>query len=347
MSTTPQPNAVRAAFDSFVSAQENPSSATETPAPVEQAPETQPETPPADPQVDESSEKSAPESPKDIIEFWATDSKGRKKVQVDLSDRKKLEQQLAMAHGARKFQAERDSFKSKYEELEKKHGETASTLSSLEDIYSQHGIEGIVDVLTGEKGGYKKHLMKELEREAIKRTASPEQLKQIELMEELEKERSERRREKQSREAELTRVASDREASQLDKATASLLPVFESVRFAGRLGDTEAENLFDKQIWESTVDAMVNVPAEEWTRERIQMEFKKNSLVYQKFIKQNEKATAKKVVEDKKKDAQVRIAQAVQSSQTASKGRTDITDSIRKGNIADAFLASILGKPGK
>jgi hypothetical protein len=105
-----------------------------------------------------------------------TDDKGKRKVEVDFSDKEKLKKYVQMAHGARKWQAERDHARSQINEVQGKLTELESNWKVMNEVFQNKGVEGLVDLLEGREGAYKDKLQREIQKAQFLENASPEEL---------------------------------------------------------------------------------------------------------------------------------------------------------------------------
>lgn len=246
--------------------------------------------------------------------------------------------------GMRKFQAERDQLAKKFEETSKKLAEVETNWNSLESAYSNQGLEGVINTISGDPEGYKKFLDREFAKKREFENATPTQKREMELQEQLSREKRSREQiEKRIKDME-EKTTGERVVAEQKSLEATVNPIFEKYRFTGKLGDDEAEYYYDKALWRETLDNVEQLPEESITRETIENEFKKVANAYRKVINKQADNKVKKVIDSKKQSAQENAAVKAMSGMTDSAAVDNFKGAIRGGNITDAFRQLMSGK---
>jgi predicted Holliday junction resolvase-like endonuclease len=278
---------------------------------------------------EDSKENSSPKVP-----AKKADSKGQesKKSSPPVDDKVKQYER-----GMRKFQAERDAAAKELNEL-KGHW------SGLEQAFQESGIEGVINLIAGDKDAYKKQVESELaKREAYaKATPSQRQIMEEAAAKEAALKRAEQL-EKKFKDLETSVNAKTVEAEQ--KALKSVVdPTFEKYRFSGKLGDADVEHHYDRALWTTVMDNLNELPEEKITQEAIDSEFRKVSSTFRKAINTQADQKVKKTIETKKAHAQESAATKAMSGMSTNASVDDFRKNIRGGNITDAFRQLMSGK---
>lgn len=264
-----------------------------------------------------------------------TDEKGKKKVEVDFNNRDQLKKFVQMAHGARKWQAERDQAITKTKEIESQYSTLKQNWDVLETAYQNGGVEGLVDLLEGRQGAFSEWEKSRMERADFLRKASPTERELFETKEkdslrqrELEKIRRENEEFKKS-------VQAEREAAEMRSLESTVHPAFDRYRFADKLGDSDTEQMFDEMLWNSALKRLE--PYEEkgipLTADLVEKEFKSVAVALRKRINVQAEKKAAKVVEQKKQEATENVQAAVSSGYRNSSLQKEASDMIRGGNL--------------
>lgn len=280
---------------------------------------------------------------KELLEIL--DGKGnRKQIEVDFSDRETLKKTFQDRHnfekGMRKMQTERDAANKKIEEMSKE----LATFELLKRAYEDDGVEGIIDTIAGQgqKGFHQTYLTKKLEEQEWLKRASPEQLHAKELQERLNRlERDQARREAEVTDK-LTKAEKHREETEQRQLDSMFLPAMDKYGFKGKLGDSEAEELFDDNLFESVKRNLSKLVSEgdqdiEVTPALIEQEFKKVSSIMNKRVSQQVEKKTDSIIQQKKNDAKEAVQSQVKSSYKQSSVAKEHMDLIRKGSLAELF----------
>lgn len=279
------------------------------------------------------SEKSPGTSAKEVI--TVTDDQGRRrKVEIDYSDRKAVKQAFEMMHGARKWQAERDTARREKEEVSKAHTEMKSNWDTLEQTFQKSGIEGVIDLLQGQQGAYKAWEKKAVDRAKFMEDASPAEVKALEAQERADREARENDRLRKDFEKLEKKVTEDKDTADLRSLESRVNPVFDRYRFADKLGNDLHEARLDKMLWNDALEALV--PYEEkgmLTPEIIEREFRKAAADVRAIIGQQAEKKASRVVEQKKQEATENVQAKVRSGYKSGGVAKEAGDLIQSGNL--------------
>lgn len=261
-----------------------------------------------------SSEAPAAKLPnKEVI--TVTDAKGKRKVEIDWNNRDAIKKDLQLAYGARKWQAERDQAIQAGKAKDAQLAEKTRTVDTLEEVYQQNGIEGLADLLAGRKGAYKEQIAREVERREFLKHASPAEVKALEKQEESERTARELEQMRQENKKFREEMSQTKEQAEQAALESRAHPSFDKHRFDGKLGDPEAEAMFDEMLWTTTINRLL--PYEEQglniTAELFEKEFSTVSSMIRKRIGQQANKKAAKVVEQKKQEATENVQAKVKS----------------------------------
>jgi hypothetical protein len=319
-----------------------------SPAPTETEAEEGQET--ASPEESTDSSEDAPEE-EDVEELSLSDETGRKKVKINWKDKTQLKKYVEMAHGMRKFQAERDkaikaeqALKTNFTSLEGKYKETSEAFNRLDQAWQKGGVSALVNLIAGNPKAYEEFEKQIVSKHDFLRSATPEQKKAYEIEEQLNAEKKEREILQKKYEDELKRIQETREANEAKEVENMVTPAFEKYRFQGKLGDPEVEKQLDHAIWTQALSNLERLPDEEISSAAIEREFRTVAATFSKVIGKQAKDTAKKVVESKKAQASEAVANAASKGMKESKGGHEAREKIVKGDLKGAFMDLLSGK---
>jgi hypothetical protein len=297
-----------------------------------------------------SSNKSEAKTPEekstDIESVTITDDKGRRSVDINFADKDRLKKYVQMAHGARKWQVERDQAQSKLKEIEPKYTEISNNWNAMESAYKSQGVAGIVNLLEGRETAFNEFMDSQVKEREFRAKATPEQLRlldsqkqQAELQARLDKMAAENDEFKQQ----MTRTKQQTEEQAL---TSMIHPAFTKNSFVGKLGDTQNEQLLNDLLWNRAMKRLEEYPDEiELTPDLINREFRDVAVSIQRIVKKESDKKVDQVVATKKKEAtenaQHRVVNGIQGSGSASEAR----GLIKKGDIGS--LLKNWGRYGK
>lgn len=268
-----------------------------------------------------------------------SDDQGRRKIEIDYTDRAAIKKAHEMAAAARKWQVERDRERTGKSQLEEKLNSTSRVVEALEKAYAEKGELGVIDLIAGKPGASAEFIQRQVDRAKFLEKASPEDIKRLEERERLEfveRELVKQRKENEDREA---RVAQEREAAELRATEATVHPVFEKHRFDGKLGDEETEAMFDEMLWTSALKRLK--PYEDkglpMTKELVDREFRTVATALRKRIGAQAEKRAASVVEQKKQEATENAQASTMSAYKRGGVTAEANDLISKGDFRSLF----------
>lgn len=268
-----------------------------------------------------------------------TDDSGRKKLEIDYSDRAATRKAHEMAAGARKFQAERDREKAARTKLEEQNTADRRILDALEKAFAEKGEDGVIDLIAGKPGAAEAYIQRRIDRAKFLEKASPEEKAQLEQRERLDAQEREIAKLRAEGEAREKRVMSEREAAELAATEATVHPVFEKYRFDGKLGSEDDEAMFDEMLWNTALKRLK--PYEEkglpMTKELVDREFKAVSMQLRKRIGSQAEKKAAAIVEQKKQEATENAQASTQSAYKRNNSAVDKNDMLARGDFANFF----------
>lgn len=280
-----------------------------------------------------------------------TDEKGKRKVEIDFNNKDQLKKFVQMAHGARKWQAERDQALSRSKEIETQYSSLKSNWDTLEEAYQTSGVEGLIDLLEGRPGAFKEWEKSRLERHAFLQKASPAEKELFETREQeavrqrdIEKLRRENEEFKKS-------IQAEREAAELKSLESTVHPVFDRYRFADKLGDADTEQMFDEMLWNSALKRLEQYEERQVpiSADLVEKEFKSVAVALRKRINVQAEKKAAKAVEQKKVEATENVQAAVSSGYRNSSIQKEASDMLKNGNLTGLLkqwnkYGSVFGK---
>lgn len=290
-----------------------------------------------DPSKEATSEQAKPEdtkiSNKEVITI--TDDKGKRKIEIDYSDKESIKRAYAMMHGARKWQAERDQARQEATSIKSDRDNLKRSFDALQEAYDNQGIEGIIDLIEGRTGAHKEYLNKQIERYEFLKKASPEEKAMLQAQEE--KSLRDRELAKLRKELEDTKEYVTREKDEADyKALQSTVnPTFEKYRFADKLGSADDEQIFDEMLWNTALKRLE--PYEEKglpiTKELVDKEFRNVAMALRKRIGAQAEKKVSKVLETKKQEATENVQAKLMSGYRSNGLEKEAADKIKSGDL--------------
>jgi len=302
--------------------------------PGEDAPQDSGEETDAEVSPSEAKSDSKPQtSSKEVITI--TDEKGKRRVEVDWNNKDQLKKYVQMAHGARKWQAERDQARSQVEKFSTELGEMKSNWDVMNRTYQERGVEGLVDLLEGRSGAYKDVIKREMDRARFLERASPEEIEALHAKESAEKNAREVEKMKREYEEFKKQITEKEERAELASLESRVHPVFDKYRFAEKLGDANDEHMFDEMLWNSALKRLEPYEEQglELTPELIEREFRSVASTIRKRIGLQAEKKAARVVEQKKKEATENVQTKVMSGYRAGGTAKEARDLIDSGNL--------------
>lgn len=264
-----------------------------------------------------------------------TDDKGKRRIEVDFNNKDQLKKFVQMAHGARKWQAERDQAISKTKELETQYSSLKGNWDVLEKAYQESGVEGLIDLLEGRPGAFQEWEKARLERYNFLQKASPAEKELFEARESESKRQREIDRIRKENEEFKKSVQAEREAAEMRSLEGTVNPVFDRYRFADKLGDADTEQMFDQMLWDTSLKRLEQYEEQRVpiTADLVEKEFKTVATALRKRINVQAEKKAAKAVEQKKQEATENVQAAVSSGYRNSSLQKEASDMLRNGNL--------------
>lgn len=262
--------------------------------------------------------------------------KGKGSIDVDYSNRDEIDKAFLMAHGARKWQAERDQAKRQLSEVSTKHEQLSTHWNSLEQAYQKNGVAGVVDLLEGRQGAYQSQVQAQIERQKFLEGASPEEKQLLEVRELAEQRDRELAKMRKENEDFRKNMETERETAELRSLESKVHPPFEKYRFKGRLGDENDEHMFDEMLWNTALKRLE--PYEEKgvdiSPELIEREFRTVAQSLRKRVGVQADKAVSKVVERKKTEATEHAQAKAMSGFRNSTTAQEAENLISSGNLS-------------
>ena len=280
-----------------------------------------------------------PQTPSGKESITITDDRGKRKIEIDWENKDQLKKYVQMAHGARKWQAERDQALGAKKELEGKVASLSGNWDTLEQAYQSNGVAGLVDLLEGRQGAFDEWEKSRIDRHSFLQKASPEQRELLQLKEQEQKRQAEFDRRNKENEDFRNSITQEREQSEMKVLESTVHPSFDRYRFADKLGDANTEAMFDEMLWNSALKRLE--PYEEkgipLTSDLVEKEFKAVSVALRKQINVQAEKKAAKAVAQRKQEATENAQAAVANGYRGSNVGKEAGDMIRQGNLAGLF----------
>lgn len=278
--------------------------------------------------------KSQTSGDKEVITI--TDEKGRRKVEIDYSNKEAIKKAFQFQYGARKWQAERDkaleTVKSKDSEL----GQIKKDWSVLDEAF-QKGPEHLFDLLSGKAGAFNEFMSKRVERQEFLKNASPDEVRALEAQERADAQAKELEKIRKENEEFKKQMMSEKEQTEERALESKVNPVFDKYRFAGKLDNAEDEHMFDSMLWKTALERLE--PYEEQgitiTPELLNKEFSAVANAISRRINVQAEKKATKVVEQKKREATENVQAKVMSGYKTGGNAQEARDLIKKGDLTN------------
>lgn len=270
-----------------------------------------------------------------------TDEQGkRRKIEIDYSDRKSLKRAVEMMHGARKWQAERDQERTAHSSTKQKMQELQQSWDTLESAFQTGGVEAVIDLIAGDKGGYKGWEKKVLERQRFLEEATPEQIEALNAKEAQERANKELARIRKENEEFRKKITEEKETAELRSLESRVNPAFDKYRFADKLGDPSDELMFDEMLWNTALKRLE--PYEEQglplSQELVEREFRAVAASIRKRIGLQAEKKAAKAVDQKKREATENVQAKLKSGYKSDGGSAaKANDMLASGNLKGIF----------
>lgn len=278
-----------------------------------------------------------------------TDDRGRRKIEVDFSNRDQLTKFVQLAYGARKWQTERDQAIQQHKDVSSKLTEREADWSKLDQAFQQ-GPEHLFDTLMGRKGAFDEHVQKRIKRDEFLRNASPAEVRALQAQELAEKQSRENERLRKDNEEFKQTVAKERKEAQINARASQINPAFDKHRFAGTLGDEADEHMFDQMLWNTAIENLK--PYEDkglLTQELIDKEFNSVASAIRKRISVQADRKASAAVAQKKQEAVENVQSKVKSGYKSGGNADEARQLLNKGDLKSVLKGwgkyrSVFGK---
>lgn len=266
-----------------------------------------------------------------------TDENGKRKVEIDYSNRESIKKAFQLQHGARKWQAERDKALESKKSVESELGQVKSDWAKLDEAF-QRGPEHLFDLLQG-PGAFDKLVQKRQERAEFMKHARPEQIQALEAQERAETQAKELDKIRKENEDFKRQVMSEKDKAEEAALESRVHPVFDKYRFAEKLGNTQDEHLFDSMLWNTALQRLE--PYEEKgipiTQELVDKEFRTVANALRSRINSQAEKKATKVVEQKKREATENVQAKVVSGYKTGGSAQEARDLLKKGDLTSVL----------
>lgn len=297
--------------------------------------------------AEEISTSEAPEATKveapaegDEVEYSFTDHLGVKQTsKFNLKDREALKKELSLARGARKWQAERDQAAKKIKEIEPQLKDFKESWDAVQRAWDTDGVKGIVNLLSGTEEGFSKFEKELIDKANIRANASPSDLEKLDLIERLEKGEKEKERTAKMLKAKEESIAKQKADAEAAELTSMVNPAFEKIRFAGKLGDQALEDQLDEAIWTQAIRKLEKLPQDvALSPALVSSTFEEVAGNFKKAIGKQTEAKVTETIQNKKADAQTKVAAAASRGVTKGNKEEDLRAAMG-GNSASVLNA--------
>jgi hypothetical protein len=290
-------------------------------------------------------EEGSKDSAKDIEEIFVDDGKGRRKVQIDYTDKAAIKKYAEMAYGMRKFQRERDQLTEKVKALEPKAKELEDAWGALERAYEIQGVRGLVNLLVGKENAYEEHINQVLEESNLRQTGSEEEIARFEAKQEAERIRKENARMLQDLQKKQEEQRLAQENAVLSDLQNKMTAAYSKWSFEGKLGDAELEDQYNTALWELSRQRLKEVPeTEDLTPAKINSVFQEVASRFNRAVTTQTKQKVAATVQKKKDAAATKAAAIAGAGHRQSAAVEEFKSHIRSGNLVDSLKMYMSGK---
>jgi hypothetical protein len=273
----------------------------------------------------------------DPSEYYVVDGK---RYKIDYSNKEAIRKAHEMAAGMRKAFAERDKLSKEFEPTRKERDELKQLWGTLEDLYAKKGIDGVVSALTNGQHNLDSLFQERQKRDQFRKEASPAELAAMDLKEQLETERQTTAKLRKEWEETKTKIEADKDHADMKSLESLVHPAFDQFRFAGKLGDEDAEHLLDSTLWNETLKRLEKYGDDvELSRELVVREFKKSAETMSRVMNKKAEEKANDLVQSKKTKAkenvQIEASRGYQANSTQEEAAKKIRGGDLKGILGD------------
>lgn len=279
----------------------------------------------------------------DIEELVVTGPKGRRKIKLDYSDKDSIKKYVQLAHGARKWQAERDQAKTELKTLSSERDELRKDWNTLENLYQEGGIKALAERLS--PGQWEEIVDQAISERQQWNDMDPSERAAIEF----DRYKEAQTKRERDLEAKYKQQLEQLENVKLETATKDVVAkasgALGKYGFDGRLGNPDLEYELNDRIWSKALQTLEQLPEDvEITQAMIDREFKTQALRQKKLFSLQTAERTKKAV-SKAKEKSLSKAQAIARGPKATSSTVDkFRKEVKGGNWADALHTFVNGK---
>jgi hypothetical protein len=291
--------------------------------------------------INKDPKQAADKSSQDFVSVTGSDGK-KQRINIDWEQKDKIKQQISMAYGARKWQAERDQANGKLKEAEP----VLNLWKELESAWQKGSTPAerylnLVDFIEGKEGAGKGWLDSELAKRAQRANASPEELKAMEAQESRQREQSEYAKLKAEMEKLTKSQAEHKDEVRTRETNALVQPIFSQFSFEGKLGNAADEIRLNKLLWSETTERLQAEYPEghTFTKAELAKEFGRTHKELKRLGQERAEKQVAKVIENKKTEAQTNVQNFAKANYSKPSGGSELNEAIRKGDFSAVFKA--------
>jgi hypothetical protein len=185
---------------------------------------------------------------KDIESIYVTDDKGRRRIDIDFSDREGIKKLVSKAAGADGWKARMDRAEKAHKEVSAAHEETNKALESITATFERQGIKGLINLLTQQEDGFDKWFASEYSKRKQYDAADPATKEVMDARREAEEMRKELELARKEREEGKLSLQKRAEEVAQQEATTVWTSAAKKTSFAGKLGDADSEAFYDEAV---------------------------------------------------------------------------------------------------
>ena len=276
---------------------------------------------------DDSEEEESQSSEPDIEYIKANG----KRVKIDFSDRDSIKRVFALAAGARQWQADRDSWKSKYESRDKEYKDLRGTMDFLESIKGDD--EAVFKAVTGKS--LQEQFNKWAEEQNMLGTMSEKEKEMYLSNQDHQRRIAEVEKREAALKAQLEKAENDTKEAAAEKQASMVRPFFFKYNFDGELGNNQLELRMNRTLWnevESELSQFESVTPDmvEEAMDRV------SNQIRQGFKVQSDRSVKKALKTQKRKVKKAAQDRAVKPAKTNK--REEIEQKIASGDITGLLL---------
>lgn len=288
--------------------------------------------------------KATPETKKDVEEIEVTDETGRRKIEVDYSDRKAIRRAHEQAAGARKLYARNRELRAELEAAKPTIEAGTKALdrwNRMEAEYATKGMDGVIETLTG-RPAEEYYAAREAENKRLA-AMSPAERALYDRTRQTDKHVAEAQKIKEEAERIRAEAAAEREAADLEKVEALVHPEFERIRMKGKLGDPAREHRIDTMIWDYVQSELVRIAEKGTTptRDLVRRTFEEASSLFSSAVEARASKQTAATLDKKKKEATREAQSAVVRGERQLRRKVESDSDFSHTAGAAAFLAAV------